>query len=579
MADVVDFAVALTQRGYACYPVNVTLNERGKKEPQFKTTVVDGRVLGWQEGDYPTDPAAIREHWKGFAGIAINTERSGVVLVDIDVSGGKDGFAALEEAGVELPPTPVSATSASGGKHLFYRVGSVPVDSSSSKLAKGVDIRAIGGVVFVAPTVVPGLGAYAWDDPAAMVPAGELPVFSDPLAESLRKREVRIATSTERPTLTMEQRTRMQGRLDRILRDLSTMTDGERNATMRLRMIRLFGIAMTLGEELDYVAQLARDAYFASGGGAENELESFIDWAREHARFELPEDETDEAFEAEVAGLIRRAKIQEEAKLRLSPLRVKSISDDDVLEFDPEATEGDWWIEGILPKGETVILFGTPNAGKSFAGVDLAMGVALGTQAWGRKLTGSGRAIYLAGEGVRRLALRRKVWEVFHEQTPAKDRLQFRKMRLLLASDESVAQHRNLINTTESDLIIVDTMVRAAEGLVLENPGEASRAIAQLDRIREDRPGATIVVLHHPAKSNPDDPAGSYPVKGNVDTILKVVNEEGIRYMSITKSKESDTSWSSAFELHDIRVPGTNLSSAVFLPAGYRDPNNPSPWD
>lgn len=569
MADVADHAIALTQRGYAVYPVNVSLDERGKKRPQFKAP-------GWQQGEYPTDPDSIREHWQGFQGIAINCELSGVVGVDVDFKDGVDGATNLREAGVVLPPTPVRATSASGGRHGYYRVGSVPVETSASKLAKGVDIRAIGGLMFAAPTEVPGLGAYTWDDLSTVVPVADLPVFPDEVAEGLRRREVKVHTATERPALTIEQRSRMQARFERVLRDLTAMEDGTRNGTMRLRMIRLFGIAMTLGEELDYVSQLARDAYFESGGSAEHELESFIDWAREHARYELPEDDTDEAFEAEVAQLIRRAKIQEEAKLRLSPLRVERISEDDVLEFDPAATEEDFWVLGLLPKGETVLLFGESTAGKSFAGVDLAMGLASGTAVWGRSVPDKARVLYLAGEGTRRLSLRRKAWEVFHELSP--EGVQFRKMKLLLSSDESVAANQALVREWGADVIVVDTFIRASEGLVLENPGEASRSIAQLDRLRDVRPGATVVALHHPAKSDPSKPAGSYPVRGNVDTILKIVNEDGIRYMSQYKSKEDDMSWSSAYELQDINIPGTRLSSAVFLPAGYR-PKASSPWD
>ena len=578
MTDVVDYAIALTRRGYYVYPVNVRLefNERkqkNEKKPFFKSP-------GWQKGEYPTDPDAIREHWKGFDGIAINTERSGVVLVDIDLHGEKNGYEGLKEVGVELPPTPVVVNTPTGGEHRLYRAPEgIPVHSDNSgKLAVGVDIRAIGGLGFAPPTIVKGLGSYEFADPTAMVPAAHLPEFPRDIAEALKPRKTEIATSDERPTLTFEQRARMQAKIDRILRDLTNMGDGERNATMRLRMIRLFGIALTLGEDPEAVAQLARDAYFESGGTAEHELEHFLDWARKHARYELPEDETDEAFEAEVASIMRRAKVQEEAKLRLSPIRVQSISDDDILDFDPEALAGDWWIDGLLPKSETVILFGTPNAGKSFAGIDVAMGVALGTEAWGQKVLDSSNVLYLAGEGTRRLSLRRRAWEVFHERAPDKKQAQFRKMRLMLGSDESVAQHRDLIKKGGFGLIVVDTMMRASEGLVLENPGEAARTIAQFDRIREDNPEATVLVLHHPAKSDPENPAGSYPIKGNVDTILKLANEEGYRYLSITKSKESDTSWTGTFELKDIRIPGTNLSSAVFVRSGWVAPPDENPF-
>jgi KaiC/GvpD/RAD55 family RecA-like ATPase len=555
---VVDFAIALTLRGYACYPVNVRLDERGKKRPEFPGA-------GWQQGEYPTDRDGIRAMWDGYDGIAINTEKSNMVLIDIDVKN-VDGFAKLREAGVQLPPTPVRVRTPTGGEHWYYKApAGIPVQTDNSgKLCAGVDVRAIGGIGFAPPTVVEGLGKYEFYDPNAMVHVEELPEFPRSVAEGLRREQPKVQTTDTRPALTFEQRARFQAKMDRILRDLSTMEDGQRNATMRLRMIRLFGIAMSLGEDLHAVAELARSAYFESGGSAEHELESFIEWAQKHAKFELPDDETDEAFEAEVASVIRRAKIQEEAKARLSPLKVTGLSDEDVLEFDPSAAgDEDWLIDGLLPRGETVILFGSPNSGKSFAAIDLALGMATGQGAWGKTIR-PGRVMYLAGEGTRRLAVRRRAWEVFHQRTVAKESLQLRKMRLLLASDESVAEHRDLIKRHQSDLIIVDTMLRATEGLVLEVPGEASRAIAQLDRLREARPGATVMVLHHPPEGNQDKPSGSYPLRGNVDTILKLVNDAGVRTMSIAKSREGDTSWTGTFELRDIEIPGTRWRSAVF---------------
>lgn len=565
MSDVVRFAVELTQRGYSCYPVNVGTDADGDKVLTFR----DGR---WAAGEYPAAPDEITQHWQGFGGIAINTGRSGLVVVDIDTKHGKDGFAALRDSGVELPDTPVKVSTPSGGEHWFYREpdGVAVQSDNSGKLADGVDIRARGGIVLAPPTETPGVGSYVFK--GKVRPVSELPEFPRSIAEALSLRKAEVHTADERPVLTFDQRQRMSAKLDRILRDLSTMEDGTRNATMRLRMIRLFGIAMTLGEDLNAVADLAREAYFESGGTAERELESFIEWAQDHARYELPEEETDEAFEAEIARRIRDERIKEEVKARLSPLKVTAISDEDILEFNPDLGDEDWFIPDLLPRGETVLLFGPPNAGKSFAGIDLVMGLATGTQAWGRDIE-QGKALYLAGEGIRRLAVRQRAWEVFNQKTASKEQVQLRKMRLLLGSDESVAQHRELAKNFGADLIVVDTMMRASEGLVLENPGEASRAIAQLDRLREYNPRATVVVLHHPAKSNPDNPSGSFPIEGNVDTILKFINDGGVRTMSVKKSKEGGTSWTGTYQLKDIRIPGTRLSSAALAPC------DPVTWD
>src|SRR5690606_41844902 len=96
MSDAAYYAANLTERGYSCYPLNVSLDSNGDKSLSFK----DGL---WAAGEYPTDPDEIREHWEGFSGLMVNTGRSGLVVVDIDVSKGKAGFDNLRSAGVKLP--------------------------------------------------------------------------------------------------------------------------------------------------------------------------------------------------------------------------------------------------------------------------------------------------------------------------------------------------------------------------------------------------------------------------------------------------------------------------------------------
>lgn len=565
MSDVIDHAFVLRQRGYYPYPVNVRLDPaRGEKVPQFKTE--QGGKVGWQEGSYPTEYADVRDHWRGYEGIAIDCGRSGLVVVDVDMKKGVDGFAELKRAGVVLPVTPGRAlTPTGGGKHGFYRMNPIiPVRNSAKLLAPGVDIRGVGGVVFVSPTAVSGLGEYSWIDlPHGPPRVDALPFFPDDVAESLRKVDTGHKTGTERPALTIEQRTTMIRRMEWVLRDLRNMEPGQRHETMKLKLRRLFGLGLSLGEDLGDIDRLARDAYFESGGDDQLDLEKMLEWAKVDLRFELPEDD-DATFEAEVARLVRQAKARDAAQRLVSPIRVKQITEADVIEFDPAKAESDSWVNPLVPRGETVILFGEPNAGKTFAAMDLALGIATDTSVWGMPVARQGRVLYLAGEGSRRLALRREAWEQ-HHQRKAGDAVQLRHMRLILSSDQSVAEHQRLVADFGADVIIVDTLMRAAEGLVLEVPSEAARAVAQLDRLREDRPGATVVVLHHPPESGNQKPGGSYPLRGNVDTILKISNMSGDIYMSVLKSKESDTRWVKPFALRDVAVTDT-LTSAVFLP-------------
>src|SRR5690606_2944952 len=338
-------------------------------------------------------------------------------------------------------------------------------------------------------------------------------------AEALRPREAVRRTLSERPLLTVEQRQQMLNRFDTLLRELHKMEPGQRNGTLRLHMNRLYGIAMSLGENLDNVDELVREAYYSSGGSDDHQIETFIEWSRERAEFEAPSDETDEEFEAEVQLGVRREKVRAAVRERLQPVRLSRPSAEDVLTFNPEAAQARWWVRDFLPRGVTGILFAPPNTGKSFMAIDLACGVATGSTAWACPVP-RGRVLYLAGEGHAGLPVRRRAWEQHHRRD-AGDALELRKMRLVLSSEESVAEDVELVRSFKADVIIVDTLLRAMQGFTLENPNEASLAIARLDMIREAAgDDATLLVLHHPAKSNPDVPAGSYPIEGNVDTVL-----------------------------------------------------------
>src|SRR5690606_37177618 len=107
-------------------------------------------------------------------------------------------------------------------------------------------------------------------------------------------------------------------------------------------------------------------------------------------------------------------------------------------------------------------------------------------------------------------------WIEYNKVEPDPGSVQLRKMSLLLSSDRSVMEHAEFIAQNKIDLVVVDTMIRAAEGLVLENTSEAAKIIAQLDNLRSLRTGCTIVALHHPPESEPDKPGGAYPIRGNV---------------------------------------------------------------
>lgn len=106
-------------------------------------------------------------HWWGSGqinNIGIATG-AGVVVIDIDVKNGIDGNQALADLEAELKttlPETLTASTPSGGKHLYFRYPSeYSIKSSANQLAQGVDIRADGGYVVAAPSKT-DIGEYRW---------------------------------------------------------------------------------------------------------------------------------------------------------------------------------------------------------------------------------------------------------------------------------------------------------------------------------------------------------------------------------------------------------------------------------
>ena len=120
--------------------------------------------------DATTDPRRIEAWWRRWPGanVGIPTgERSGLLVLDVDLrDGGPGSLAELERAGGPLPET-ARARTGGGGMHVFfqYPTGEV-VRSSAGRLGPGLDVRGEGGYVVVPPSRT--RGAYEWLDRAPL---------------------------------------------------------------------------------------------------------------------------------------------------------------------------------------------------------------------------------------------------------------------------------------------------------------------------------------------------------------------------------------------------------------------------
>lgn len=166
-------ACAYVARGWYVFPCY----------PQQKNPIpINGMLSATQDLDQ------IRVWWERWpdANIAIATDPSGIVVLDVDVSGDKQGAVSHGEIVDRLPPT-LSATTRSNGAHFFFahpgdrvnyrKINLRPEGVTASK--SGLDLI-YRGYVLVAPSVVVdkvtgAVGYYSWDNDADPEPIAPLP--------------------------------------------------------------------------------------------------------------------------------------------------------------------------------------------------------------------------------------------------------------------------------------------------------------------------------------------------------------------------------------------------------------------
>ena len=130
--------------------------------------------------DSTTDAAIIRAWWAKTpqANIGLDCGKAGLVVVDLDKRGDRDGFAEWEQlaAANHWPAKTYTSLTGGGGKHLLFQAPpGVEVKNSAGKLAPGVDVRGTGGYIVLPPSIHPSGKPYEWD--------GETPI--EPLPETL----------------------------------------------------------------------------------------------------------------------------------------------------------------------------------------------------------------------------------------------------------------------------------------------------------------------------------------------------------------------------------------------------------
>lgn len=144
------------QHGYAVFNVALSLEVHPRTG---KPTKIAQFPPSWQAAS-TTDPGVLRwiDRQQGYG---IDCGASGIVAVDLDVSGTTNGLALWEERG--YPESPLTVDTQAGGQHLFFRADPAAPIPIASFGELGIDVRGIGGLVYGPGTSVAGGGVYERD--------------------------------------------------------------------------------------------------------------------------------------------------------------------------------------------------------------------------------------------------------------------------------------------------------------------------------------------------------------------------------------------------------------------------------
>src|SRR5262249_44405579 len=147
-------------------------------------------IRGWQRS-HP-DERTVKARWSAWPRASVGLVTGGsarLVVLDVDGDEGRNSLHALEEAYERLPQTLTSATGGGGEQRLFVLPNEVDLNAignSVRKLGAGLDVRASGGQIVVAPSRHRSGRRYRWAVRVAVVhlPSWLYELLADPPHES-----------------------------------------------------------------------------------------------------------------------------------------------------------------------------------------------------------------------------------------------------------------------------------------------------------------------------------------------------------------------------------------------------------
>lgn len=323
-----DWALYYASLGLAVVPITA-----GTKHPPMKA---------WQK-EATQDPEKIRQWWSRWpdsgVGVVTGEKSGGLAVIDLDEhpEDGRRGVELLqtwEKENGRLPET-WTATTGSGGRHLFYKLqGSMK--RQQHLYDNQVDFQTDGALVILPPTIHAKTGRpYKWDIAPDQRP---LAVYDDQAAAFIDEGYLEARGSVSGPRFEAQKEVTAGGRTDYLFRMLSSLQ-----------------------------AKGLTDAAIRAAVSAENDSVCVPPLSDQDL-----EREVFPALQRFEKGALSRGSSQKQAKSK-APLSLDLVSLGNVPEERP-----DWLIPGYIPRYQITTLAGDGGSGKTTVWCNIAAAVSSG---------------------------------------------------------------------------------------------------------------------------------------------------------------------------------------------------------
>lgn len=467
--------------------------------------------------DATTDTDQIDRWWteEPRLNVAFSPHQAGLGIIDIDGDEGAASWEKWQDDNARLAPTYTIRTPR-GGVHLYYR-GILP--ATQSKLGVHVDTRGVGSYALVPPSVV-GSGRYTLLDSRS-------PVDLDPSVNEFLERLKREKVKASIAELDKPENV---ARAVRLLKDY--VGQGKVCIQGQMGDGTTYAIAcevMNLGLNPETAFDIMWEHWAPHAQPFDERFEDFLHAKIEHAAsyaqneagawgVETSEDVFGSALD-KLAPDDPEASAPEPKRRRFRPWTLAELRNRPPPSF---------LIPDLLPDKGLSMLYGPPGSYKSFLACR-----------WAFELASVGVPVaYVAGEGATGAAQRLFALQLLAD-VPDDIPLTVMDTAPWASDGDMVQEFIEELVAIKPQLVIVDTLARAAVGMNENDARDMGLMVAFLDAIKV-RLNCAVLVVHHSGKDENRGARGSNALQGAVDAAFEVKADKRTKSVAVWCRRQKD---------------------------------------